>query len=78
MPLYDYVCVACEWGGERNVRIADRDKQACVCGKRLHRMTAAPYGRVAGRPVQGGGADRFTADMLGIPLKELPSGLKTP
>ena len=61
---------------DRVVPIAERDNQTCDCGAHLARQLAAPLGRIAGRVVQGGGPDRFTADMLGIPLKELPDGLK--
>ena len=46
------------------------------CGDPLIRTIHAVPGKIAGRIAQGGGPDRFTADMLGIPLKELPSGLK--
>lgn len=76
MPLYDYSC-ACGWAGEANVPIQGRDQALCPeCGHRLDRLLSAPMGRIAGRVVQGGGPDRFTADVLGIPLKELPDGLK--
>ena len=80
MPTYEYQCRKCGWGGDRVVRIADRDKQHCqtiVCDAPLERQVAAPLGRVMGVIPKGGGPDRFTADMLGIPLKELPEGLKT-
>ena len=77
MPLYDYVCPACGWAGEGVVPINMRDNVFCTpCSVRMERQVAAPLGRIAGKPVQGGGADRFTADMLGIPLKELPDGLR--
>ena len=78
MPIYDFYC-RCGWEGERSVPIDERDRQHCpACGKYpMDRHLAAPLGRIAGRAVQGGGPDRFTADMLGVPLKELPEGLKT-
>lgn len=79
MPTYEYQCRKCGWGGDLVVRIKARDSQCCPaigCGRHLTRQLAAPLGRVAGRPVKGGGADRFTADMLGVPLKELPPGLR--
>lgn len=81
MPLYDYEC-GCGWSGEMQVPISERDRMICPrCkGQFFHKMTrklAAPMGRMAGQVVQGGGPDRLTADALGIPLKELPSGLKT-
>lgn len=79
MPTYDYQCDVCKRQEERMVPLAGRDKQECrTCGDPLKRLLAAPLGRIAGRVVQGGGADRFVADQLGIPLKELPPGLKTP
>lgn len=43
----------------------------------MQRMVSAPLFKFAGRVTPGGGPDRLTADMLGIPLKELPDGLKT-
>jgi hypothetical protein len=43
----------------------------------MERLLAAPLFKIGGKVTPGGGPDKFTADMLGIPLKELPSGLKT-
>ena len=77
MPTYDYVCGTCGWKGELHTTIAYRDLMICDCRQQLTRQLAAPMGRVAGRAVQGGGPDRFTADALGIPLKELPTGLRS-
>lgn len=83
MPLYDYKCRGCGWAGELCVPIDERDFQFCpdslpgVFRTLLDRQMAAPMGRIAGRIPQGGGPDRFTADVLGIPLKELPAGLKS-
>lgn len=83
MPLYDFQCLACGWGEEVQLPIKKRDSVrfcptiACAGANRpLVRQLAAPLGRIAGKPVQGGGADRFTADMIGVPLKELPPGLR--
>ena len=77
MPIYDFTCPSCGWANELYAPVFGRDGMACPrCQNHLHREMAAPMVRVAGQPVQGGGADRFTADMLGIPLKELPAGLK--
>lgn len=77
-PLYDYACPACGSRTERQrpVEIRDGALGCDECGASMTRLLAAPLGRIAGKPVQGGGADRFTADMLGIPLKELPAGLR--
>lgn len=78
MPTYDYVCERCQRREERVVPIVERDAQNCPpCGVPMRRLLAAPLGRMAGVAPQGGGPDRFTADMLGIPLKELPSGLRS-
>lgn len=79
-PTYDFYCEDCWWEGERCVPIAERDKQGCdECfnPEPLKREVAAPLFRFKGVTTKGGGPDKFTADMLGIPLKELPSGLKT-
>ena len=48
-----------------------------TCNKPMQKVIGAPLFKFAGRVTPGGGPDRFTADMLGIPLKELPEGLKT-
>lgn len=77
MPLYDYLCIPCGLRTEKMATIAYRHEQTCErCGSRLQLQTSAVYGKIAGQPVQGGGPDRFTADALGIPLKELPDSLK--
>lgn len=79
MPTYTYECLECGSVFDRVVKIAERDEMHCQdqgCEGPCVRRVGAPLGRVAGRPVKGGGADRFTADMLGIPLKELPAGLR--
>lgn len=78
MITYDYRCPQCGKQPPRMVTYNLRDDQCCnVCGLRLKRQLSAPMGRVAGQVPKGGGPDRFTADMLGIPLKELPEGLKS-
>jgi hypothetical protein len=41
-----------------------------------YKKLAAPMGRMWGVVPKGGGPDRFTADALGIPLKDLPKDLK--
>ena len=78
MPTYTYICHPCAYGPEdRLVPIAERAKQFCPkCGQPLERQIGAPSVRT--RPPKDGGPDRFTADALGIPLKELPPGLRTP
>jgi putative FmdB family regulatory protein len=76
-PLYDYHCPSCNATVERNVAFTDRDTQRHLCGAKLFRQLSAPMFKFAGVAAKGGGPDRFTADMLGIPLKELPEGLKT-
>ena len=77
MPIYDYACSQCDWHGERQTRIAHRNEQVCgLCGGHLTLQVSAVYGRMAGQVVQGGGPDRHTAEVLGMPLKELPDCLK--
>lgn len=78
MPLYDLFCRWCRTTIERQCRVADRQEQRCdLCGNLMTVQIAPVYGKMAGQVVQGGGPDRFTADMMGIPLKELPDSLKT-
>ena len=78
MPTYTYVCDTCGHGPEdRLVPMAKRAAQFCPqCRRRMARQIGAPSVRT--RPPKDGGPDRFTADVLGIPLKELPPGLRTP
>lgn len=78
MPLYDYRCT-CGWRGELQLPIAERNNGICPnCLRRPERQLAAPMGKMAGQVARGGGADRFTAEMLGVPVKELPPALRTP
>lgn len=77
MPLYDYRCT-CGWQGELQLPIDERDRAVCPnCLRTPERQLAAPMGKMAGVTLKGGGADRFTAEMLGIPVKDLPPGLRT-
>jgi putative FmdB family regulatory protein len=78
MPLYDYACQPCAWREERHVKLADFDQpQTCPrCNGPMVRRVSAVYGRMAGRVLQGGGPDRFTADMMGCRVDELPTGLR--
>jgi putative FmdB family regulatory protein len=77
-PIYDYRCPRCDWSGEIFAPVDTRDEMACpCCNRHLHRLISGrPFGKLAGQVLQGGGGDRFTADMLGVPLKELPRELK--
>lgn len=77
MITYEYCCPKCKGLEAKLVPLHERDDQRCrFCGALTVRQMAAPMVRIAGRVVSGGGPDRFTADMLGIPLKELPESLK--
>ena len=78
MPLYDYACL-CGWDGELYSPVFTRDGQVCPrCQQQLSRQLSVPApAQFRGRVVQGGGPDRFTADVLGISLKDLPAGLRT-
>jgi putative FmdB family regulatory protein len=77
MPVYDYVCTKCARAPERIVLISQRDNQVCECGYTMLRLLGAPLFRFKGRVTPGGGPDKFTADMLGMRLDELPVGLRT-
>jgi putative FmdB family regulatory protein len=78
MPTYEYSCDLCGEVSQRNVRVAYRRMQSCnACHAPLRLIIYAVPGKIVGKAVEGGGPDRFTADALGIPLKELPSGLRT-
>lgn len=77
MPLYDCVCTKCGWTGEKQAKIKDRDAILCErCSYMVLRLPAAVYGKMAGTVLQGGGPDRFTADMLGIKTGDLPGYMK--
>lgn len=79
MPIYDYRCTACRTMDERMRQITERDEPAACpnCGSRMERQLTSPLFRFKGVVTKGGGPDKFTADMLGIPLHDLPDGLKT-
>jgi hypothetical protein len=74
--IYDYICPICRKIEERMVSSIDRDAQA-HCGTKMFRMLSAPHFKFKGVVTKGGGPDKFTADMLGIPLHDLPDGLRT-
>ena len=77
-PLYDYFCPACGKQIERQCRVADRHDQRCEFdGEPLTLKVSPVYGRMAGQVLKGGGPDRFTADVIGCRLDELPDGLRT-
>jgi putative FmdB family regulatory protein len=77
MPYYDYACALCEQEEERLVAVDDRDSQWHSCGAKLFRLPSAPMGKMAGQVAKGGGPDRFTADMLGTTVKDLPKPLRS-
>lgn len=77
MPIYDYRC-SCGWSGELLMAVDARDGALCPnCQRCPKRLLSAPLFRFAGVVTPGGGPDKFTADMLGIPLHDLPAGLRT-
>ncbi len=79
MPTYGYVCTCgVEIDAVRPVDQRDDLPQCPGCQQEMRRSLAAPLFRFAGRVTPGGGPDKFTADALGVPLAELPDGLKTP
>lgn len=77
MPLYDLFCPECKHAVEHQCKVADRLNQQCwVCGTVMTVVVAPVRGKMAGTVLQGGGPDRFTADMLGIKTGDLPGYLK--
>lgn len=77
MPTYAFVCQECGWAGDMQIAVQYRDNATCPqCFGAPRRLVSAPL--VKQKNPKGGGPDRLTADMLGIPLKELPPGLRTP
>lgn len=77
MPVYGFRCDDCGRTEDHILPVAMRDQGIlCGCGYVMTRQLAAPLFRFYGKVTPGGGMDKFTADMLGIPLKELPPGLK--
>lgn len=78
MPTYGYACVC---GALQDVvrPISERNNPViCTgCEQEMQRQLDAPLFKFMGRVTPGGGPDRFTADALGIPLKELPTGLRS-
>ena len=81
MPIYTFTCSYC--GHEQDVirKIIDRDiLEICWrCREACYRKVSAPLGRVYGAAYsrKHNIPDRVTADLTGIPYKELPRGLKT-
>lgn len=79
MPTYTYFCT-CGTTVDVVRTMAKRDDvyNCGACGQPAQRKTLyALRAKFPGRVLQGGGPDRLTADVLGIPLKELPQGLRT-
>ena len=79
MPIYDYKCPTCGHAAECLVAVRLRDSVYCgVCeGHTDRQLTVAP-GRVGSRVSKSSAAGfgRHTADMLGIPVTDLPDGLR--
>lgn len=79
MPLYDYRCDHCGHVIEMARSYDERDSAYCPsCDNWMTRLLAPVRFKFAGRVTPGGGQDRMVADSLGIPIKELPPGLRTP
>lgn len=79
MARYDFYCTDCGAEQPRIVAIKDRDSQVCECSSIMKRRLAKPYGRVFGRAdgkPRPGGADQFTADAMGLNVKDLPIHMK--
>jgi len=79
LVLFDFQCNRCGMTTEHFTTRREANRPyTCVCGGRKFRVLSPVKGRVKGRAdgKDRSDADRFTADMLGIPEKELPSGLR--
>ena len=78
MKIYDYTCAACGRTEERFTLNKPPKELMCRCGGPMRRQFPAPYGKVKGRADGNdrNDADQFTADMIGVPVKDLPSGLR--
>jgi putative FmdB family regulatory protein len=78
VPTYGFKCSVCEFEEDRVLRIDDRNEQqfCSKCDQVTDRQVSSALFKFKGQVTPGGGPDRFTADQLGIPLKELPSGLR--
>ena len=75
--IYDYLCTQCGHMHEKIVKRDEVDRVTCpVCYAPAKRQVSAGAFKFKGRVVKGGGPDRFTADMMGIPLKELPRDMR--
>jgi putative FmdB family regulatory protein len=77
MPVYNYFC-NCGTTVDiiRTMDTRDESTPCGACGREMQRRLAAPLFKFHGRVTPGGGPDKFTADMLGIPLHDLPPALK--
>ncbi len=79
MARYDFFCTDCGAEETRIVAIKDRDRQACECTSIMKRRITVVFGRVFGRAdgkPRPGGADQFTADTMGLNIKDLPNHMK--
>lgn len=77
MPTYTYRCDCSQIELVRPMAQSHVFPRCPRCRLDMRLVLQPTIFKFAGRVTPGGGPDRFTADMLGIPLKELPSGLKT-
>lgn len=78
MGIYRWECPTCFRTAERIMPAEQRDdQQVCDCGQPLVRVQVAGFFRLPGGNSKINYADQFTADAIGIPVNELPSGLKS-
>lgn len=86
MPLYTYRCPSCR-GRLEETRSIERRHDAPQCPVCSSGMLLAPTApamiNTTGQPTGGrkrdgtGGPDQMTADLLGIPVKDIPPGLRS-
>ena len=78
MGIYVYECHKCWRIEERLLPIGQRDVvQICQCGDTMQRCATAGNFRMPGGNPKINYADQFTADMIGVPVHDLDSGLRT-
>ena len=80
MPIYEYLCDFCGRRWDAFASVENRDVAHCpTCNYPASRQLAAPAGKVKGQACAdgSGGADQFTADVMGFPVHDIPEALRT-
>ena len=81
MPIYQFQCVGCGAAEDFMLKITERNKviDCWKCAGAMRHVITPVAGRVYGAAYsrKHNIPDRVTADLTGIPYKELPKGLRT-